>query len=406
MAHLLVICLMFFSSLSFSKVQWQFNTQGKVAGQPVVYQEHIYILSGKSLSVLNKLGELKWSYNLKANSYSKVAIEKNTIFVLAENGLHAISMTGQLKWLFSSQDKPLFIEGNTWGWGDGLFEEPWSWYRSSPTVVKDKVFFANANGTFALSRITGEQLWHAKTGSTHTKPAFNDGIVIVGSWDNHLYGLNENDGSIVWKFESRMPQGAMANWNGWQGFNLDPIIYNGIAYVGNRGSYFYAINAKTGIEQWSSQYAGTWIGSSAIESEGEIFFGTSDGYSLIGLNAKTGSQTLLHLNDFYNSAQPQANETTVYYATVSGQLYAVNKKTSKSELIFSTPQSTKNYASIVKKTGGLKRKFGIKGHYSNESEFKDIKYMHQKLDSILSVTLDNKMIYLGSANGNVYAISL
>jgi len=406
MLRILAISLLLFSSLSLANVEWQYKVQGRVTGQPVIYKNLLYILAGHSLTVLNKSGALQWQYDLKAKTYSKVAIENDTIYLLADNGLHAITLNGEKKWFFATEDKPLSIEGETWGWGKGEFVDPWSWYRSSPIVVKDKIIFGNANGTFALSSKTGKKLWQVYTGTTHTKPAYHDGIVVIGSWDNHLYGIDENDGSIAWKFASRIPQGAMNDWNGWEGFNLDPMIYNGVVYVGNRGSYFYAINAKTGIEKWSSQYAGTWIGSAAIESNGEIFFGTSDGYSLVGLNAKTGSQTLLNLNDFYNFAQPQANKTHVFFATVSGQLFSVNKKTSQIKLIFSTPQSIRNYATTVKKIGGLKRKFGINGHYTNETEFKDIDYMHEQLDSILSVTLDEHMIYLGSAIGNIHAISL
>ena len=68
--------------------------------------------------------------------------------------------------------------------------------------------------------------------------------------------------------------------------------------------------------------ASTWIGSPAIHSNGVIYFGTSGGFSLVGLDAKTGSQKLLQVNDFYNFAQPQANADRVFFATVSGQLYS------------------------------------------------------------------------------------
>ena len=406
MLRIVAISLILFSPLSFAKVEWQYKVQGRITGQPVIYKNLVYILAGQSLSVLNKAGKLQWKYELEANTYSKVLVENDSIYLLADNGLHAITTKGQKKWFFASKDKPLSIDGETWGWGKGRFVDPWSWYRSSPIVVNDKVIFGNANGTYALSSKTGEKIWQLNTGVTQTKPAYYEGIVVIGSWDNHLYGINENDGTVAWKFASRTPQGEMADWNGWDGFNLDPIIYNGAVYVGNRGSYFYAINAKTGMEKWSSQYAGTWIGSAAIESNGEIFFGTSDGFSLVGLNAKTGSQSLLHLNDFYNFAQPQANDKTVYFATVSGQLIAVDRDTSQSIVIFSTPQSVKNLPDVIKETGGLKRKYAVDGNYSHTTEFKDIDFMHKQLDSILSITLDNEMIYLGSANGNFYAVSL
>jgi len=406
MFRLLLLCFIFFSSTSFAELAWQFKTDGMVTGQPIVHQNLLYVASGESLSVLDKKGDLQWQYQVKAKTYSSVTISNGVIYLLADNGLHAIDMNGKQLWLFASQDSRLQIEGETWGWGKGTFIDPWAWYRSSPVVVKDKVVFGNAKGTFAISTKNGKQIWHVDTGTTHTKPAYHQGIFIIGSWNNNLYGINEYDGSIIWKFTSRMPQGIMADWNGWEGFNLDPIVHEGVVYVGNRGSYFYAINAKTGIENWSSQYSGTWVGSPAWISQGDVYFGTSDGFSLVGLNAKTGSQTLLYRNDFYNFAQPKANDSTVYFATVSGELHGVNKKTWQSELLFSTPSSIKNITKVINKNGGLKRIYGVDGHYSNATEIKDIEYMHDQLNSILSVTLDKQTIYLGSVNGLVYAINL
>ncbi|NQZ24624.1 MAG: PQQ-binding-like beta-propeller repeat protein [Colwellia sp.] len=406
MFRAMLLCFIFFSSSSFAELAWQFKTDGMVTGQPILHQNLLYLASGETLSVLDKKGQLQWQYQIKAKTYSSVTISNGIIYLLADNGLHAIDMNGQQQWLFASQDSRLEIEGETWGWGQGKFVDPWAWYRSSPVVIQEKIVFGNANGTFAISTLNGKQLWHANTGVTHTKPAYHQGIFIIGSWDNNLYGINEHDGAIAWTFTSRTPQGIMADWTGWEGFNLDPIVHNGVVYVGNRGSYFYAINAQTGIENWSSQYAGTWIGSPAWLSQGNVYFGTSDGFSLVGLNAKTGSQTLLYRNDFYNFAQPKANDSTVYFATLSGKLYGVNKETWQSELLFSTPSSIKNSANMVRENGGLKRKYGVEGIYTSATERKDIDYMHDKLNSILSVTLDKQTIYLGSANGFIYAINL
>jgi outer membrane protein assembly factor BamB len=404
--NLVLFCSILFSTFTYANLTWKFETNGEVTGQPIVHEGLIYVLSGQSLTVLDKKGDIQWQYKTKANTYSSVAIFNRSIYLLADNGLHALNIDGSEKWFFRNQDSPLIVTGKSRSWGEGKFVDPWSWYRSSPIIVNEKVIFGNANGTFAVSAQTGQQIWHANTGITHTKPAYHEKTIVVGSWDNHLYGLNVESGSITWKFESRTPQGAMAGWSGWDGFNLSPIIYNGTVYVGNRGSYFYAIDAENGIEKWSSQYAGTWVGSPAFESDGQIYFGTSDGFSLVGLNAKTGSQTLLQLNDFYNFAQPQANEDFVYYGTVSGELYSVNKNTSQKTLLFSTPSNLVNSKELIKEKGGLKRKYALGADYNHKNATKDVNYMKDKLDSILSLTLDGDTLYLGSANGNVYAVTL
>ena len=406
MLNLLIIASLFLSPIALANLAWQYQTAGEITGQPVIHKNLIYVLSGQSLTVLDKKGVLQWQYDTKAKTYSSVSIANENIYILADNGLHAVDMEGNKKWIFHNQDQPFKVNGESMSWGKGLFIDPWSWYRSSPIIVKEKIIFGNANGTFAISTKTGQQVWHTNTGISHTVPAYHEGTIVIGSWNNNLYGLNEIDGSISWQFASRTPQGMLAGWDGWNGFNLSPIIHNGTVYVGNRGSYFYAIDAKKGIEKWSSQYASTWVGSPAIESNDQIYFGTSDGYSLVGLNAKTGSQTLLQLNDFYNFAQPQADEEYVYLATVSGELYAVNKRTSQKTLLFSTPNNLINAKELIKKEGGLKRIYSLDDNYSHANAIKDVQRMKDKLDSILSLTLNDKTLYLGSSNGKIYAVRL
>jgi outer membrane protein assembly factor BamB len=326
--------------------------------------------------------------------------------LLADNGLHAINHKGESQWFFASKDKSWTINGETWGWGNQQVKDIWAWYRSAPTIANDKIIFGNANGTFAVSKSTGKQIWHVDTGVTHTKPAYENNVVVVGSWNNNLYGIDVEQGKITWQFSGRIPQGSMNNWDGWNGFNLSPIIHENTVYVGNRGSYFYAIDLEKGIEKWSSQYAATWVGSPAVEHNGEVYFGTSDGFSLVGLNAERGAQTLLFLNDFYNFAQPQVNNSTVYFGSVSGEVYAVDRKSMQGKKIFSTPESVQNYAEMVKEEGGVKNLYSNGADYNYVNSVKDINRMHVKLNAILSMTLSEDTLYVGTVNGTLYALSL
>jgi outer membrane protein assembly factor BamB len=402
----ILTCLLFLvAATARADLLWQFGTDGMVAGNPVVHQDSVYVTGGTRLYVLNRKGEPQWSYDAGAPSRSTVGLAGDVAYLLADNGLHAVDASGQRLWLFETSDGPLQVEGKTMGWGEGLRTDPWAWYRSAPRVADGKVVFGNRQGTYAVDAKTGEQLWRADTGTTHTRPAYHDGIVVVGSWDNHLYGLNLADGSVAWQVAARLPGGEMAGWLGWEGFNLDPVIDEGVVYVGSRGTHFYAINAKTGVEKWSWKHPSSWLGSPATVNDGMVYFAMSDGNSLIGLHIPTGNQSLLFRNHFYNFARPRANEQRVFMASLSGELFAIDKSTGEGQRIFATPGSRKNLAKLQSPDGGLKYLFSVDG-YTHENATKDVNRMLSMLDSLLSLTLDGDTLYAGSANGTVYAVSV
>lgn len=403
MNKFLTFVLVLISLSAHAKLEWQYQSKGQISGKPIIYLNKIYFTSDDSLRVLNKNGQLKWQYDLGAKSKSEVAIDDTGIYVLADNGLHALSHSGVKLWHFKTQDSDWEINGLTWGWGSNKVKDIWAWYRSAPIIKDNSLFFGNSKGTFAIDKQNGELLWQADTGVVHTKPALADNILVVGSWNNHLYGLNVETGDILWTFKGRVPS---KEWDGWNGFNLSPVILKSTIYVGSRGSYFYAIDVTSGKERWSSQYANTWIGSPAVQHQGKLYFGTSDGYSLIGLDASGGSQSLLYLNDFYNFAQPQVWQNSVYFGSVSGQIHKVNIKDMQGESVFSTPESVKNYRDVVKESGGLKVLFATGDKYNYLNSQKDVERMLNKLGSILSITINDGVLYAGTSNGTLYALTL
>ena len=201
-----------FSSCVFSQVRWQYQADGPITGKPVIHDNRVYITSGKSLIALDKSGQLVWQYNLNANSYSSVAINKDSIYVLANNDLHALTINGERKWFYPTTDKAKKIEGELWGLEQGMVTDVWSWYRSAPLLIDNKVIFGNAGGTYAISTQNGDVLWHLNTGVTHTKPIVTNNSVVIGSWNKNLYAINHDNGKVKWKFTST------------EGFNLDPTV--------------------------------------------------------------------------------------------------------------------------------------------------------------------------------------
>ena len=406
MLRTLILSLFLVSTAARGGLLWEYSTDGIITGNPVIHDDRVYVTGGNSLHAVNRQGKKQWSYDAGAESRSTVAIADGVIYVLAANGLHAVDMKGQRLWLFETADGPLEVAGQTMGWGEGNHVDPWAWYRSAPLVVSDKVVFANRQGTYALQAKTGKLSWHTNTGTTHTRPVHHEGLVIVGSWDNHLYGLSLEDGSEAWKVASRLPGGEMAGWLGWEGFNLDPVIHNGVIYAGNRGTHFYAIDAKTGTEKWSWKHPSSWVGSPAVVSDGVIYFGMSDGISLVGMQVGMGNQTLLFNNRFLNFARPQANSQKVFLASLSGELFEIERSSGKGQRVFATQASQANLAELQKPEGGLKYYHSAQGGYTHENARKDVQRMLTMLDSLVSLTLDGDVLYAGSAKGKLYAVSV
>ena len=69
----------------------------------------------------------------------------------------------------------------------------------------------------------GKKLWSFQSGKRIVgTPAVAEGIVVFGSADRNIYGLNSKDGSLLWTVKAGEPVlGAVT-------------IENGIAYIGAR----------------------------------------------------------------------------------------------------------------------------------------------------------------------------
>ena len=113
-----------------------------------------------------------------------------------------------------------------------------------------------------LAQGEGTLQWTFKTGfDIVAAPALgDDGVIYVGSRDNHLYAI-EPDGTEKWKFETS------------NGITSAPAIdADGTIYVANVDGNLYAINPD-GSEKWTFEPAESGAASDlAIDSNGSIYY--------------------------------------------------------------------------------------------------------------------------------------
>jgi outer membrane protein assembly factor BamB len=104
------------------------------------------------------------------------------------------------------------------------------------------VFRGNAGQTgVAASRIPDKLtvLWTFKTDDAiESAVAVVDGVVYLGSMDEHLYALDLASGRVKWKYKAGP-------------FKAPPAVANGAVYVGDLDGVFHCIGTQKGEKRWT-----------------------------------------------------------------------------------------------------------------------------------------------------------
>ena len=134
-----------------NRLRWKFNTGGAVDTSPTVAYETVYIGSncGRFYALSTRAGELKWTFELK------------------------------------------------------------TYYLPTSAIVADGVVYFNSDGglrggiTHALEAATGQEIWRFDRAGAYSSPAFDDGIVYIGSnrtieTQSYIesYGLDAKNGKV------------------------------------------------------------------------------------------------------------------------------------------------------------------------------------------------------------------
>ncbi len=147
----------------------------------------------------------------------------------------------------------------------------------SALVAEGKVFVGTAdNSVVALNEQNGNVLWKFDQigHSVWGQPAFADGIVIVTSLDKKTYALDADSGDLLWTFELG---GAIA---------AGALIEDNVVYVSSFDDKLHALNLQDGSEIWN-QDAQDWIWGAPVVEDNHLYFGDTKG-NVYALDADSG----------------------------------------------------------------------------------------------------------------------
>jgi FOG: WD40-like repeat len=391
----------------FHGVKWSFKTAARVFSSPVICQNKVFIGSDdSSIYVLNvKDGTLFWKFKTGGRVSSSAAIYNGKVFVVSFDGyIYCLDQdSGKELWKFKTAGERVFAAPGLDGAPekDRPLNDPWDMYLSSPVVANGSVYFGCGAGIFyALDCNSGKEKWEFKTnGVVHSSPAYSDSTVFFGSWDSYLYALNSVNGSLIWKFKT----GTDTVYYNQVGFQSSPVVYKGVVYSGCRDANVWAIDAKTGELKWKYYNNGSWVIVTPAIYNDTLYFTTSDTHKLIALSATDGK--MLYTTDCktLGFSSPAITDGIVYLGNFGGSLMAFKSKNGDPLWEFRTEAATINKDSLITVKGEFDfPKIFKENSYAGMLKSMDILY---SLGSILSSpAVANGIIYIGSTDGNVYAL--
>lgn len=97
--------------------------------------------------------------------------------------------------------------------------------------------------------VNGKLVWKSQLSSeVLSEPRYADGLVIVRSGDNHIYGLDAADGNRKWVYERKVPALSLRSSAG-------IVVDGGAVYAGFSGGKMAAIRADNGKLLWETTVA-------------------------------------------------------------------------------------------------------------------------------------------------------
>ncbi len=276
---------------SSGKEKWHYSPGNTIQSSAAVYNKRVIFESGNRLIALNTRGKLKWENVLSHGEvrnqldpwdyhHSSPYVHDDKVYIGTEKGI----LLG-----FEVKTGKQVLRCQT------LSEQP---IRTTPLVWENLIIFGDWDGVVYANDIsTGSLVWKYDTRKDGTYPWTNailgsiyveDDHVYFAGKSNRLYSLDARTGKKNWHYSSPTDQWLIGG----------PVVKDGIVYLGSSDQHlFHAIDASSGILIWTAGMdCRTW-GRAWVDGE-NIYVGSNSLYVM-----DKGSGKILHRWEF-----PQVNK--------------------------------------------------------------------------------------------------
>ncbi|WP_207432003.1 PQQ-binding-like beta-propeller repeat protein [Sabulibacter ruber] len=317
---------------SSTKKAWSYHSDANVISTPVHTQGLVIFGNsvGKVEALKEKDGSKAWSYQTGGGVFSSPAVHKDlVIFGSGDGYIYALkAKSGKLAWKTKTEASVL----------------------GSPLVEKGIVYIGGSDVKFrALEATSGKEKWAftGLEGAVVSTPQLYEGKVIFGAWDRHLYAVNQQDGTLAWKWNNgsanRMFSPAMCI----------PVAHDGVVYIVAPDRFITAIDSQTGNTLWRSKEA-TVRESLGLSADKKLVYGKTMQDEVVAFETgKTAPKLAWRMNAGFGYEHVPSmlieKDGAVFFGTKSGVVYSINPQTKQVNWAHKIDNSMVNTVNVLPK---------------------------------------------------------
>ena len=244
---------------------------------------------------------------------------------------------------------------------------------------------------YALDETDGTVRWKFRTQrGVVSRPAVAGELLIFGSEDHNVYGVTRQQGRNAWTFRSTMP------------IRSSPRVDDKSCYIGSDDGFVYRLDRLKGTVIWRHR---TWgpVRSSAIIDEGQLVFGSDDGY-LYALDAESGKLRWRAQCDAAVVASPVRMGRRYVVGTMDGTIRTFDRESGRGNWTFHTPKPIIATAATMDDTIYVPAANGVL--YALDGQTGMVNWQEKLCRQITSSpVIDGELLYVGGADGVLRALN-
>ncbi len=256
---------------------------------------------------------------LASTSWPGISIEDNLAYIAFNQNIYAIDAQAQrVQWQFP-----------------GAVDAKSPAYYAPPVITDGLMVIGGYdNVLYGIDResLTVEWAFHRASDRYIGSPVLFDGMVFVATAGNELFALKLAElerlgtgaekadearraaelAAIQWQFTTKH-----GNWS-------EPLVTPETIYISSLDHHVYALETATGREIWSAELPGAMAGTPLLSAEGDKLFVGNFDYSLYALDVKTGQQLWRVVAENWVWDRPELAGDKLFFGDLGGNLYAVD----------------------------------------------------------------------------------
>jgi len=303
------------------KIYFQKDIKTTLVAPPLYWKEKIYVADYTGLvSCYNMKGKLLWDYDTFGDITGKPAIDGNKLIVS--------TVQGELTILESKNGEQI----ETIGFDEYLIAPPVIFDHkgtknlliSKQTKSNSAILIATASGKILCYDLeTLQEIWvnTEPTDMIETAPMVIGNQVIFGSWDGHLYSIDANGGSTIWK------------WKKNESFYYSPAVCKPVTdgkylYFTTPDKMVYAVDLRLGTTKWTQKKYNAWESIGISKNKKRLYIKSlEDKFHIISAkNGKLHQTVKVKYGIDTMPITPIEHDRKVIFSSKNGNIYRITKR--------------------------------------------------------------------------------